>query len=591
MAVQAPAVGEARFAAIVGASFALVVGVGLARHEPWLDELQAYAIAFFAAGPADLLARMAYEGHPPFWHALIWLATRVAPGIGTMQVLAGVIATAIAFLIAWRAPFSRLQRVLICFGYFPLFEYGVIARGYGLGLLLLVAHAALRTVGERRAWLLALPLAGAALTSAYGLVLAWGLAIVWLVTELDSPDGQPREAPWAGLALLVIATGATLWLMAPPADASFKVGLAAVGAERAVWATYAPFWGFCPFPDPASPSPWNSSPFANRPLLGNLAYLAGGLTPWLAALALLGRPAALAGFASGAAVLWVFCYVGYAGSLRHHGHFFLLWLLCLWLAVPAGPRVQAWWASVADAGRGWVPAGGRPALAGAIALALALATWQPLAGWSAPLLLAAATLGFAAASLGWLPTLAAGATRLGAALRPHGRALSGLLALHVAAAAWLLVADFQRPFSQSAALAAAVPAGSDAVHVVDTFQTNHLGPSLAARLGRSVVYESMAGARPGEILVWDASRPPFTGNPSAEARLADVQRVLWRLAKTLPAGRPALIATEIVVPEFPPGLPAGLLATGPPALASDEPSGMSLYIVIPDRQAGATCPL
>jgi len=48
----------------VGGVFALLLGAGLANHEMWRDELQAWMLARVSATPATLLAKLRYEGHP-----------------------------------------------------------------------------------------------------------------------------------------------------------------------------------------------------------------------------------------------------------------------------------------------------------------------------------------------------------------------------------------------------------------------------------------------------------------------------------------------------------------------------------------------
>ncbi len=591
-----PAAPTPRLAIVVAAAFAIVALGGLTAHELWLDEAQAWLIAAGASALGDLAGRLAYEGHPPLWYLLLFGASRLWRDPAAMQALSLAAATAVAFLAAWRSPFSPAQKALFAFGYYPLFEYGVISRGYGLGLACLVAYAALRTARERRAWLLAIPLAAAALTSAYGLILAWALAIGLVVAVLDPFDparapGRTRGDRAAAGAILLVATAAALATMRVPPDASFRVVLApGIDVLRAAWATYVPFWAFVPLPDLAAASPWNTSPLTGRPVLGQLGYVLGAVTLWLAGAALAARPAALAAFLAGAGVLWAFCYVGYAGSLRHHGHYFLLWVLCLWTAEPAGPRLAAGLEGASRALAGVVTSRAAPASIAALLAAVGLAGAWPLAPWSAPLL-GIAALGAALLAAARRPAVLA---KLARASGPGGPALSALLVIHVVAAAILLRHDLARPFTGSAPLAAAIrasdPAGRVPVVVVDTADKNYLGPPLALALGRPVLYAREAETRQGSYLVWDRRRPVRLGAGDAAVRLVATQRVLWRLAQAGPPGGEAFVACETVVPEFPPGLPGAIVAVAEAAVASDEPVGMALYRVVRDPRAGASCP-
>ena len=136
--LPAPAASRRWFPAGLTAAYALVLAFGLAHHEMWRDELQAWLLARDSADPADLLANLKYEGHPALWYLLLMPLTRLTASPVAMQALHLVIASATVFLVARFAPFTRLQSALFAFGYFPLYEYGVISRAYALSLLLVV---------------------------------------------------------------------------------------------------------------------------------------------------------------------------------------------------------------------------------------------------------------------------------------------------------------------------------------------------------------------------------------------------------------------------------------------------------------------
>jgi len=87
-----------------------------------------------------------------------------------MQLLHVLIATAFVFLLARHGPFSRLQTILFAVGYFPLFEYALVSRGYGLGVLLAFAFCAAFEARYRRPVLLGGLLFLLANTTVYGLI-------------------------------------------------------------------------------------------------------------------------------------------------------------------------------------------------------------------------------------------------------------------------------------------------------------------------------------------------------------------------------------------------------------------------------------
>src|SRR5512138_361965 len=119
--------------AVLVVVFAIVVGATLARHEMWHDELNSWDVARDAHSLPGLFANMHFEAHPALWYLCLYLVTRVTVDPRGMQLLHLVIATATAALIAWKSPFTTLERWLLAFGYFFVFEFAVISRGYALG--------------------------------------------------------------------------------------------------------------------------------------------------------------------------------------------------------------------------------------------------------------------------------------------------------------------------------------------------------------------------------------------------------------------------------------------------------------------------
>jgi hypothetical protein len=104
-------------------------------HTPWRDELQALMIAEHSASLADLIRNLHYEGHPALWYLLLRVGSFASPSPQMMTVLQVIVALAIQTTIWFSAPFSPWIRILLGANYFIFFEYGVLAREYGLGCL------------------------------------------------------------------------------------------------------------------------------------------------------------------------------------------------------------------------------------------------------------------------------------------------------------------------------------------------------------------------------------------------------------------------------------------------------------------------
>ena len=80
--------------AVAVALFAILALVGVLHHEMWRDEIEIWLIARDSAGPLDLLANMATEGHPSLWYFLNFLLARFTDDPRAMQFLTVLLASA-----------------------------------------------------------------------------------------------------------------------------------------------------------------------------------------------------------------------------------------------------------------------------------------------------------------------------------------------------------------------------------------------------------------------------------------------------------------------------------------------------------------
>lgn len=166
---------------IVGVYF-ILLAVVMVFHEPWFDEAQAWLIARDASLAEILFSIPHYEGHPPLWHLILMpLAKLHVPfewGIKSVNLL---FATLAMGLFVFKAPFRRLIRYVIPFTYFFFYQYGVISRPYSLMMLGFVLAALAYAGKDQKPWRFILSLMIICGASAYGIVLAAGITIVWIV--------------------------------------------------------------------------------------------------------------------------------------------------------------------------------------------------------------------------------------------------------------------------------------------------------------------------------------------------------------------------------------------------------------------------
>ena len=129
--------------AVAWACFTTMVLLVVHHHEPWFDEAQAWLIARDNSLFEMLFRRLHYEGTPGLWHVLLWVPARLGAPFRTISYLSALLASVSAGLVLFFAPFPVWLRVLFVFGYYPAYQYAVIARSYGLNLLLIILAAIL----------------------------------------------------------------------------------------------------------------------------------------------------------------------------------------------------------------------------------------------------------------------------------------------------------------------------------------------------------------------------------------------------------------------------------------------------------------
>jgi len=313
--------------------FAAVATTELAHHEMWLDELNPWDIARDAHSLRELFYNMRFEPHPRLWYMCLFALTRVTHNPAAMQVLHGVIGTASVALLVYYSPFRRRDVWLLAFGYYIVFEFCAISRGYALGILFALAACAAAAAPRPRLALIAALLALLANTSLFGLILAGSLAVALLPLWRGR---RLRELAPAGMVILA-GIALSLWAVAPSPESRFGRDWylhSSLNRLEDVGGLLGP--AYVPLPDFTSPSPWNSSLLVADgryiPYAGHFTgAIVGALILLLAIVHLRRQPTLAAALIAGTAAILALIYVEYSGGYRHHGHLFLLLLLMVWL--------------------------------------------------------------------------------------------------------------------------------------------------------------------------------------------------------------------------------------------------------------------
>jgi hypothetical protein len=337
---------SATFVWTVLALYTALVSVVSAFHEPWKDETQAWRLAIDSHGFRELVQNARYEGHPLLFHVMVQALGHVSRSWWALATLHVIIAAVGAWLVLRYAPFTRVQKVLLVFGYWMAYEYAVVVRPYGLGMMLAFAACIAWSARPRRPGWAALFLVLLANTTPMGTLLAMVITFAFAVDWAWPDAGLPRpsrRAVIAGGSIALVATVAVLVVVAlqmkPPADASYK------GQPRVSVSAGISKWDLAAIPTPELRAlapvqhtssygvTWNhwlllpeSRGALVSVLLASLAALA------LGAIVASRRRMALLLFVVGTGGYLLFFGFIFPGAAHHHGYLFVVWILSAWLA-------------------------------------------------------------------------------------------------------------------------------------------------------------------------------------------------------------------------------------------------------------------
>jgi hypothetical protein len=183
----------------------LAVAFLASRHTFWRDEVRAFTIALSGDNLAEMLRNLHGEGHPAVWYLLLRGAHSLVPVREVLPVTAGLVAAAAVALLAFRSPFRASVIALIMFGAFALFEYAVMARNYGISMLLLFALADRYRHWRDRGIGLGVLLALLCNTNVLAVFMAAGFLIVWLADIIGEEGLRWTRKHWLFLANAAVA--------------------------------------------------------------------------------------------------------------------------------------------------------------------------------------------------------------------------------------------------------------------------------------------------------------------------------------------------------------------------------------------------
>jgi hypothetical protein len=158
----------------------------VSHHAVWRDEVRALSIVIDANNNIfDLIHTAGRDGHPFVWYVLIDLARQIFHSSAVLPAISVIIAAGAVVIFLFWSPFSTTFKALFVFSDICLSEYSVIARNYGISMLLMFVFAALYKAESRQPIILGIVLLLLANTNAHSMLLVPFFLCFWVWQSID----------------------------------------------------------------------------------------------------------------------------------------------------------------------------------------------------------------------------------------------------------------------------------------------------------------------------------------------------------------------------------------------------------------------
>ncbi|MAT43643.1 MAG: hypothetical protein CL609_15000 [Anaerolineaceae bacterium] len=185
------------------------------QHEFWRDEVRAFSLVQEIQSPSDFYNLLQYEGHPFLWYVLLFIGKSIINTPLWLPILGVSIAFLAVCLFMFYAPFPLWTRLLFLFSSISLYEYSVMARNYGISMLLLFVIAILYKKRFSQPYPLALALFFLANTNVHSLIFVGLICLVWVwdFFRNQRPLTFKKQLVFLYLPLLIVFVGIVLCLV------------------------------------------------------------------------------------------------------------------------------------------------------------------------------------------------------------------------------------------------------------------------------------------------------------------------------------------------------------------------------------------
>ena len=161
--------------------YIVITLVGVSSHVLWRDEMQGWLVAVGSSNVFELWNNNAPSGHPIVYPLLTFISSLIYENPLSMQLMQWSLAAICVFIFLRRAPFTKFQKVLFTFGYFPFWEYCLVSRHYVV--IQLLTFVGIISVSKKKYSLFGISFLVALLLNTHAL--AWSIAIGFFIIIAD----------------------------------------------------------------------------------------------------------------------------------------------------------------------------------------------------------------------------------------------------------------------------------------------------------------------------------------------------------------------------------------------------------------------
>lgn len=338
-------VGRSLYLFLMLLGYCLVAVLGMSFHEMWRDELELWLVGSCSNTPADVFRNAELGPNPYLWTLLLHFLSKISLNPVMVQVAHLLFATGAAYIFLRFSPFSIIQKFLFCFGYYALYEYAIISRGYAMTVFFLFLFCALfrkyRVTGIPLAVIIFFLANG---TGGFGVIFSISL-LIFLISNYYFEEKrvmmgkQNLKYLICSIFLIVLSIWIAIRSMSPPEESVYAAAwFTHFDSNRCVEVLWRIWYGFFPVPHLSSLEFWNSNILMDVYWYPSITWYLTAFSVFILVVNVLifsRRVPVLLFYLSGTAGILLLNYfqssIFYINASRYHGFLFIIFIVSLWL--------------------------------------------------------------------------------------------------------------------------------------------------------------------------------------------------------------------------------------------------------------------